>query len=112
MLGIAGIAIATTILAVPLPPLMPITFMWNASPDADGYELRASPDLSIPATNWPSIAYVPGGSTTSFVYQAAPTRKMFYVNVASNFWGYGDPSNITNTPAPITNNVGGFNLKR
>jgi len=106
-----GLAIGTTLFAAtpPLPP-QPITLVWNGSPDADGYELRSSPDLSTSYTNWPVLAYVAGGNTTNFSFVMTPS-KMFFVCIASNFWGYGQPSNTTNTPN-VTTPVTGLAPKR
>jgi hypothetical protein len=104
-IGLIGVAISA------LPPTPPtpqqLVLSWNADTNADGYELRSSSDVNIPYTNWPVLGSVSGVNNTNFQFSMTPS-KQFFVCIASNFWGYGQPSNTTNTPN-VTSPVTGLN---
>lgn len=57
------------------------------------------------ATNWQSFNVV--GTATTTRVTMAPAKRFFYV-VASNYWGFSDPSNTNWVPKPPTNTA---NLK-
>jgi hypothetical protein len=76
---------------------------WNppASGSPDLYKLYATNDAAAPLNTWPLLTAIPGNVTNASL-SLVPGQVFFYLT-ASNFWGESGPSNITNTPAVLTN---------
>lgn len=84
-----------------------ITLLWDYPTNDLGADLTfkvySTTNIAVPMTNWQVSTIV--GTTTAAQVTMAPSRRFFFVT-ASNIWGESGPSNITNTPAPVTNVIG------
>lgn len=91
-------AIASTALVAP----QMIQLAWVHPADVDAYRVYATNDPTAPFPGWPLLATVPGNMTNIFL--AIVPQKLFFRVTASNLWSLESlSSNVTNTPAPITN---------
>lgn len=85
-----------------------ITLLWDANPASDEverYYVWQTTNVTVPFVQVTNVA------TNGVTFDRVPGRYFFYVT-ASNFWGMGPQSNITNTPTVITNGINMLRLQR
>ena len=100
--ALLGLIAATLCLAFTFGPLRnTVTLEWTPQDPGwqtnESYNLRGSPDITVPLTNWAIITNVSGTNAVTLPWQA--TNFFFYVT-ASNYWGESSNSNIAWTPPP------------
>jgi hypothetical protein len=82
-----------------------VTFAWSYPTNELStnltFKLYASPDVTVPLTNWAVLTNVVGTNLQVTVPLAA--TNLFFFLTASNYWGEGNPSGVVSTPAPPRN---------
>ena len=99
------------ILAAPKPPQL-IQIIWqdtNAVPGMTSYVYQTNSaylivgttDLSVPLTNWPTVALVTNWSLGPALWMTSTVPvipdKWFFAVITTNFWGTSDPSTVAQT---------------
>jgi len=116
--------LSISLLAAPKPP-QPLQISWQDTNGVPGltnyiyqtnsaYILMGTTDLSIPITNWPTVAVFTSWTLGPALWmtntiQAIPD-KWFFTMVVTNFWGKGDPSDVAQT-GPGSTPPGKLNIR-